>query len=170
MKPVSARMQLWLIAGGYAAVIVVSAILLLGRYFLEIAHPADVSGARGMYAAGDLMLFIFIAFLFTIPTFFLLWVLAKFERPYTTYSQLLLLFSLSAPVSLALLNFGLNRVPQSLGFLCLYRLFWSPLIVLGIIVSRLVAKFATAKKLTSYALIVEALTLGTAVALLFKRH
>jgi hypothetical protein len=163
-------MQLWLIAGGYAAVIVIAALWLLARYLQEAAHPADVSAASGMYAAGDLMLFIFIAFLFTIPSFFLLRVLAKFERPYTTYSQLLLLFSLTAPVSLALLNFGLNRVPQSLGFLCLYRLFWSPLIVLGIIVSRLVARFARPKKLTIYALLVEGLTLGTAVALLVRRH
>jgi hypothetical protein len=33
-----------------------------------------------------------------------------------------------------------------------------------------VAKFALAKKLTSYALLVEGLTLVVAIALLFKRH
>ena len=170
MKPVSVRIQLWLIAGGYAAVIVISALWFLARYLQEAAHPADVSAASGMYAAGDAMLAFFIACLFLIPSFFLLRVIAKFEGLYSTYAKFLLAFSLTAPVSLALLNFGLNRVPQSLGFLCLYRLFWSPLILLGIVASRLVARFALAKKLTSYALIVEGLTLGIAVALLFKRH
>src|SRR5580698_212683 len=98
-------MQLWLIAGGYAAVIVISALWLLARYLQEAAHPADVSAAGGMYAAGDAMLALFIACLFLIPSFFLLRVIAKFEGLYTTYSQFLLAFSLSASVSLALLNF-----------------------------------------------------------------
>jgi hypothetical protein len=46
------------------------------------------------------------------------------------------------------------------------RLFWSPLMLLGIGVSRLVARFDRAKKLVSYALLVEGLTLATAVVLL----
>lgn len=170
MKPVSSRAQLWLVAAGYAAVIVIAAILLLARYLQEVSHPADVSAASGMYAAGDMMLVFFIAFLFMVPTCFLLRTIAKLEAFYTTYSQLLLIFSLSAPVCLALIHLDPDRMPQSLGFLCLYRLIWSPFILVAIIVSRLVARFALAKKLTSYALLIEGVTLCIAVGLLLKRH
>jgi hypothetical protein len=48
----------------------------------------------------------------------------------------------------------------------LYRLFCSPPILLGIGVSRLAARFYRAKRLLSYALLIEGLTLAIAVALL----
>ncbi len=170
MKSLSARAEFWLIAAGYVAVVAIAAILLLGRYLQEIAHPADAAAAGGMYAAGDAILYLFIACLFMIPTFFLLRVMARSEARFTAYSQLLLAFSLSAPLCLALLFFGLDRVPQMLGFLCLYRLVWSPLVLVGIIVSRLVARFPRPKRFTTYAVLVEGLTLAVAIALLFRRH
>jgi len=43
---------------------------------------------------------------------------------------------------------------------------WSPFILVGIGVSRLVARFDRAKRLLSYALLIEGLTLAIAVALL----
>jgi hypothetical protein len=162
-------MQLWLIAGGYAAIVAVAAILVLGRYLHEAALPAGAA-AGGMYAAGDGMLAIFIACLFLIPTFFLLRVMARFEAGFTTYSQLLLIFSLTAPICLALIYFDPNRMPQMLGFVSLCRLVLSPLILLGIIASRLVARFPAAKKLASCAMLVEGLTLAVAVGLLISKR
>jgi hypothetical protein len=170
VKPVSLRVQLWLIAAGYAAVVAIAAILLLGRYLLEATHRADVSAAGGMYGFGDAILYLFVAGLFLIPTFFLLWVMARFEALYTRYAQAILVFSLSAPICLAVVYFDPKRLPQSLAFICLCRLVCSPLFLTGLIVSRLVARFAPAKKLTSYSLVIEALTLGLAVVLFLKSH
>ncbi len=151
---------------GYAAVLVVAATLLYGRHLQELKYPDEASG--GMWAAGDAFLWIFIACLFMVPNVFLVWVIAKSESIYKTYSQLLLGLSLSAPVSLALFTLGQNYLAPSVGGLCLFRLVWSPFILLGIGVSRLVARFDRAKKLVSYALLVEGLTLATAVVLLIR--
>ena len=164
MKSISWRAHLGLVALGYAVVLVVAATLLYGRHLQELKYPAEASG--GMWAAGDAFLWIFIACLFMVPTVFLVWVIAKSESIYKTYSQLLLGLSLSAPVSLALFTLGQNYLAQSVGVLCLFRLVGSPFILLGIGVSRLVARFDRAKKLVSYALLIEGLTLATAVVLL----
>ena len=168
MNPTSLRTQLWFVGLGYAAVSLVAAVLILARYLLEHIHRAEVAAAGGMYAFGDLMLAIFIACLFMIPTVFLVWVMAKHEGVYTTYSQLLVGLSLSAPVCLSLFVFGKSHVSESLRVLCLCRLVGSPFVFVGIGVSRFVARFAQAKRLTSYALLIEGLTLGIAVALLFR--
>ena len=164
----SLRAQLWSIGVGYAAVVVVSAGLLLSRYIMERSHAAEVAAAGGMYGAGDAMLYIFVVCLFMIPTFFLVWVMARYEAVYTAYSQLLVGISLSAPVCLSLFYFGGNRIGESLRNLCFVRLVCAPFILVGIGVSRLLARFARTKKLTSYALLFEGLTMGVAVALLIK--
>jgi hypothetical protein len=164
VKSISLRVQLGLVASGYAAVLVFAAILLYGRHLQELRYPAEASG--GMWAAGDAMLYIFIACTFMIPTAFLVWVIARFEAFYKAYSQILLGLSLSAPVCLSVITFGEGSVAQSVSGYCLFRLLWSPFILFGIGVSRLVARFDQAKKLVSYALLVEGLTLATAVALL----
>jgi hypothetical protein len=160
---ISLRIQLGLVAIVYAAVIAVAAALLYVRHLQELRYPAEASG--GMWAAGDAMLWIFIICLFMVPTVFLVWIIAKFEAIYKTYSQLLLGLSLSAPVCLSTLYLGGNYLTDGVKILCLDRLFWSPLMLLGIGVSRLVARFDRAKKLVSYALLIEGLTLATAVAL-----
>ena len=164
MKSISWRAQLGLVALGYALVLLVAAALLYGRHLQELLYPVEASG--GMWAAGDAFLWIFIACLFMVPTAFLVWVIAKSESIYKTYSQLLLGLSLSAPVSLALFTLGQNYLAQSVWVLCLFRLVWSPFVLLGMGVSRLVARFDRARKLVSYALLVEGLTLATAVVLL----
>jgi hypothetical protein len=163
VKSISLRTQLGLVALGYAAVLVVAATLLYGRHLQELKYPAEASG--GMSAAGDALLYIFIACLFMVPTVFLIWVTARFEAFYTAYSKFLLGVSLSAPVCLSLLFLGENRVGQSLINLCLYMLMWSPFILLGMGISRLVARFDRAKRFVSYALLTEGLTLAIAVAL-----
>ena len=157
-------MQLGLVAVGYATVLVIAATLLFVRHMQELQNPIDASG--GMWAAGDAMLGVFIACLFAIPSVFLVWVIAKFESFYKTYSQLLFGLSLSAPVCLGIFTLGKSYLAQSVTILCLYRLFCSPPILLGIGVSRLAARFDRAKRLLSYALLIEGLTLAIAVALL----
>jgi hypothetical protein len=159
----SLRAQWWLVGLGYAAVFAVGATLLFVRHLQELKYPAEASG--GMWAAGDALLQIFIACLFMIPTVFLIWVIARFEAVYAVYSQFLLGLSLSAPVCLSVFLLRESQVAQSLGFLCLYRLLGSPFILVGIGISRLVARFDRAKRLVSYALLIEGLTIVAALAL-----
>jgi len=135
---------------------------------MERYQAADGSASGGMYAFGDLLLGIFILCLFMIPTVFLIWVMAKSEAGYITYSQLLLGFSLSAPVCLSLFVLGNHHVSANLKLVCLCRLLCSPLALVGMGVSRWVARIDRAKKLTLYALIVEGVTLGIAVGLLVR--
>jgi hypothetical protein len=157
-------MQLGLVAVGYAAVLVIAATLLIVRHMQELQNPIEASG--GMWAAGDAMLGVFIAGLFAIPSVFLVRFIARFESFYKAYSQFLLGLSLSAPVCLGILTLGKSYVAESVSILCLYRLFCSPPILLGIGVSRLAARFDRSKKLLSYALLIEGLTLAIAAALL----
>jgi hypothetical protein len=44
VKSISLRVQLGLVAMGYAAVLVVAAILLYGRHLQELKYPAEASG------------------------------------------------------------------------------------------------------------------------------
>ena len=96
MKPIPRRVQLGVVAAGYVAVLLVSAVLVHARHMLYVNHPADVAAAGGMYAAGDWMLELFIGGLFLIPTFLLVLVIRKSETAYTRYSQALLGVSLTA--------------------------------------------------------------------------
>ncbi len=162
-------MQLWFIASGYAAVLVSAAVLILGRYLQERYYAGYAAASGGMYAAGDLFLAIFIFGLFMIPTMFLVWFMARFQPFYERYSQLLVGLSLSAPVCLILSYLEESRVWQSLALLCFCRLLGSPFVLVGIAFSRLVARFDRARKLLSYALLTEGLTLGIAVTLLFVK-
>src|SRR5438105_3704649 len=102
MRSLLWRTQLWMIGGGYAAALMVSAGLAIPRYIWEAYHHEEVSAASGMFAGGDLLLAIFIICLFLIPTFFMVWATAQFESFYNRYSQALLWLSLSAPVCLGL--------------------------------------------------------------------
>jgi hypothetical protein len=136
-------MQFGLVGMGYAAVLVVAAAALYLRHLVELQDPVAASG--GMAAAGDTMLYLFIGCLFLIPTAFLIWTIAKFEALYTAYSRFLFGLSLSAPVCLTVLLFGGNYVAQSLSWLCLYRVLESPIVLVGMGISRLAARFDRAK-------------------------
>jgi hypothetical protein len=135
VKFIAWRVQLGLVALGYAAVSVVAATLLYGRHLQELKYPAETSG--GMWAAGDALLYVIIACCFMVPTVFLIWVTARFEAFYTAYSKFLLGLNLSAPVCLSVLCLGENYVGQSLITLCLYRLLWLPFTIVGMGISRL---------------------------------
>ncbi|MBI2680647.1 MAG: hypothetical protein HYX25_06520 [Candidatus Solibacter usitatus] len=162
MKPAAIRIKFGLVAAGYAAVIVVAAALLYRRHVLDLQDPVAASG--GMAAAGDMMLHLFIGFLFLIPTVFLIGIMAKFEGMYTAYSKFLFGLSLSAPVCMGVAFLGEKYVAQSLSWICFFRVLESPVILAGMAVSRIAARFARAKRLISYALLVEGLALAVPVA------
>lgn len=165
-KLANLRMQLWLIAVAYAGVFVVAAGLLYVRISWERDHAAEVVASGGMSAAGDMLLWIFIICLFAVPTIFLILVMARFESLYTAYSRCLLGLSLTAPACLVLIWFGENHLWQNAITFCLFRLLFSPFLLAGIGFSRLVSRFDRAKRLSSYALLIEGLALGMAVALI----
>jgi hypothetical protein len=99
------------------------------------------------------------------PTGFLIWATARFEGYFTGYSIFLLGLSLSSAVCLIVLHFGENYVGQWLINFCFCRLILSPFILVGMGVSRLVARFDRARRLVGYALLVEGLTFIIGVAL-----
>src|SRR5580698_10154658 len=158
MNSISLRTQLRLVAAGYALVLAAAALLVFMRYMLYVNHPQDAAAAGGMYAAGDWMLLV--------PTFVLVLVIRKSENLYTGYSKVLLGLSLTAPISLGVVS--IEAVGQStmlLGWICMDRLFCSPVVIVGLLVSRVLAQFDRAKRLTLYALLIEVSTLVLMVGL-----
>jgi hypothetical protein len=138
MKPIPLRTQVRLVAAGYAVVLVTAALLVYMRHLLYVNHPQDAAAAGGMYAAGDWMLEIFIGCMLLVPTFVLVLVIR--------------LGVLSTP--------AVNQRTMLLGWICLGRLLCSPIVIVGLLVSRLLARFDQAKRLTLYALLIEVLTLA----------
>jgi hypothetical protein len=82
-------------------------------------------------------------------------------------AKVLLIVSLTAPTSVGLFAIPWLRNSNSLlGWVCMWRLFGSPFVLVGIVGSRLLARFPRAKRLCSYAALVEAGTLGAMILLL----
>jgi hypothetical protein len=166
MKSISLRVQLTLVAAGYAAVLATATVLVFARYMLYVTHPQDAAAAGGMFAGGDLILETFIVCMLLVPTFFLVMVIRKYENLYTGYSKILLGVSLTAPICLGVLSIpAVNQGTMALGWVCLARLFSSPFVLVGLGFSRLLARFDRAKRLTLYALLIELLTLVLMAAL-----
>lgn len=169
MEMVLSRTRLCLVAIGYAGVLAIAVVLIVARYVQYVTHPADVAAYGGMYAGGDLMLEVFIGGMLLVVTFFLVLVIYKSEPAYTTYSKVLLGVSLTAPLSVGLIAIpAVNQSMSVLGGVCMFRLFASPMMALGIGASRLFARFPRPKKLTAYALLIEGLTLVGMGVLLFS--
>jgi hypothetical protein len=166
MKSIPLRTRLHLVAASYSIVLVTAALLVYARHLLYLTHPQDVAAAGGMYAAGDWMLELFIGCMLLVPTFVLVLVIRKSEPLYTGYSKTLVGLSLTAPISLALLTIpAVSQGTTLLGWICMDRLFCSPIAIVGFAVSRLLARFGRAKRLTVYALLIEVLTLALTAAL-----
>lgn len=167
MRAIPRRAQLGFVAASYAAVVIFSAILVIERYLQYARHPADVAASSGMYAFGDLLLEMFIAGALLVPTLLLVLVIRKSEAAYTMYSKVLLVLSLSAPLSLSLLCIpAVSSGPGWLGFVCLYRLEASPFTLAAAGFSRIAAHFQAPKRLTLFALLLEGLTLMALVSVL----
>lgn len=168
MKPISLRTQLGLVAAGYVVVLATAAILVDIRHLLYVNHAAEAAAAGGMYAGGDWILELMIGCMLLVPTFALALVVRKSETLSTVYSKVMLGLSLTAPVSLgALCITAVSQGNMLLGWICLDRILCSPVAIVGLLVSRLLARFDRAKRLTLYALLIEVLTLVLTVALLF---
>ena len=167
MEPSPSRPQLLLVKASYAVVVVVSALLIFERYLTYVRNPQDVAASGGMYAGGDLLLEIFICFLFLVPTVALVFVIRKSESAYTAYAKVLLGLSLTSPISVASLIIPvLNQ--WYWGDVFIFRLFAIPIVVVVLIFSWWLTHFARARRLISYALLIEGLTLvGIAAGLFF---
>jgi|SRR5579863_1020739 len=167
MKALSLRARLGWVAAGYAAVLAASIFLVVVRYLQYLRHPDDANQYSGMWAGGDMVLAVFIFCLFLAPTFVLVLVIRKSEPLYTGYAKVLLALSLTAPLSIGLFAIPWMRESNSLlGWVCMWRLFGSPFVLVGMAGSRLLARFPRAKRLSSYAALIEAATLGMMIVLL----
>jgi hypothetical protein len=166
MKAIPLRVQLGLVAAGYGVVLAGAAVLVLARHMVYVNHLQDAAAAGGMYAFGDWMLEIFIGCMLLVPTFALALVVRTSEKLSIGYSKFLLVLSLTAPVCLGIVSIpAVGQGTTALGWICMDRLFCSPVVLVGLVVSRLLARFDRAKRLTSYALCIEILTLAVIVAM-----
>jgi hypothetical protein len=166
MRALSLRAQLGWVAAGYAAVLAVSTFLVVARYLQYVRHPEDASQYGGMWAGGDMFLGVFIFCLLLVPTFFLVLAIRKSEPLYTRYAKVLLGLGLSAPVSLGLIAIPeVNHWQSLLGYVFLWRILGSPFVFLVLVGSRALARFPRAKRLCSYAVLIEGLTLVAMVVL-----
>jgi hypothetical protein len=166
MKPIPWRTPLGAVAAGYVIVVLIAAALLLARHVQYVTHPADANTYGAMFAFGDLLLGLFIGGLFLIPTFSLVLVIRKSETAYTRYSHTLLGLSLTAPISLGILLIpAVSQGNSFLGWFCMGRLFAMPIVIVALAISRLLARFDRAKRLTLYALLVELGTIALMIAL-----
>ena len=162
------KLQIALVACAYAAVLAIASVLVTWRYWQYVSHAADAAASGGMWAGGDLLLEFFICGMLLAVTFVLVLVIYTHETAYTNYSKIMLSLSATAPVSVVLM--AIPAVGQSsslLGWACMYRVFASPLVLVGLVMNRLFARFPQAKRMTNYALLIEALTLVFMVLMLF---
>lgn len=166
--PALSGVQVGVVAGGYGAVLLVSGALLLMRHLQYVRYADTVDASGGMWAFGDWMLELFIAGLFLVPTLLLAFFLRKSEPGYIRYAQALVGIAFTAPLAIG--SFFVPAIAQNgsgflggLGWLCLGRVSTGPVFVVGLVASRLLARFKRAKRLITYGLLIE---VGTYVLLL----
>jgi|SRR5450432_600483 len=133
------------------------------RQAYYIPHSGDLKGFGGRYASSAAVSDAFHGCLLMVPTVFLIRFMSKFEIVYSAYSKVLVGLSLTAPIFLA------GSLLGPLKTICLIRLMASPFVLVGMGISRWMARFDLAKKLTQWALVIESVTLGIAVVLFFVR-
>lgn len=161
------RAQLWWVGAAYTAVLIASTLLVFWRYLQYVRHPEDANQYSGMWAGGDMILGAFIFCLFLVATFFLVLVIRKSEPLYTGYAKVLLGISISAPVSIGLMAIPMvGNSNMLLGWVCLWRVLGSPFVLVGMAGSRLLARYPRAKRLCTYALLIEGLTLAILIVLI----
>lgn len=162
------KVQLCLVALGYMAVFGIAAILIVWRYMQYAERPADMTPSGGMWAGGDLILELLICGMLLVVTFFLVLVIYKSESAYNLYAKLMLALSITAPVSVGLIAIpAVGEGSSLLGYGCLFRLFASPVVLVALGMNRMFARFPKAKRITKYALLIEALTFVFMVLMLF---
>jgi len=165
MNSIPWRVQLGIVATGYVAVVLLAVLLIYDRHMLYVNHPAEAAAAGGMYAGGDLILSLFIACLFFVPTFLLVLVIRKSETASIKYAKVLLGLSLTLPVCFVGALPAVNQANSFLGDFCIYRSWTSPLVMVGLVISWFFASFPRAKRLILYALGVEVGTLALMIVM-----
>ena len=159
------------VQAAYGLVLAVSVFLVVSRYLQYRWHADDANLYSGMWAGGDMVLGVFIFCLFLVPTLFLVLVIRDSEPLYTRYAKVLLGLGLSAPLSLGLIAIPeVNQGQSLLGWVVFWRILGSPFVFFVLTGSRLMARFPSAKRLCSCAVLIEGLTLVTIVVFLFGRH
>jgi hypothetical protein len=166
MNPIPRRVQFGIVIAGYASVLLIAAVLIYLRHMQYVNHPDEAMASSGMYAGGDWLLELFIVGLFLIPTFLLALIIRNSEPASTRYAQVVLGISLTAPVGLGLFLIpAVNQGNGFLGWFALDRLFASPMVIVGFVGSRLLARFKRAKRLTSCAILIEVATIVVMILL-----
>lgn len=167
MNSAPSRVGLRVAATGYAAVLAVSAALIYMRYLQYVRHPDDVAASGGMYAGGDLMLELFIACMLLVPTAVLVFVIRNYEAAYTTYSKVLLAVSITCPLSVGIISIpAINQGNSIVGWICMFRLFGSPLVLVALVFSLVLTRFRRPRRLILAGVLIEFLTLVVMLALL----
>ena len=113
------------------------------------------------------MLELFICGMLLVMSFLLVLVIFRHEAAYTTYSRVALAISLTSPFSVGLIALtSASEGVSLLGWMCLFRVLSSPIVFLGLVMSRLFARFPQGKRLTNYALLIESSTLVAMVLMI----
>ena len=128
---------------------------LLGWRWVQYSYATEADKQSAMWGFGDWMLEVMILGLFLVPTFFLLLVIARSEPASILYSKVLLAFSLTLPLSVGMLAVPAIAQGWMPGIIFMYRLLGAPVVLVGIILSRVMLRFPRAKRLASYAAAVE---------------
>src|SRR5215469_9183193 len=97
------RIQLALVASAYAAVLGISALLVILRIWQYRMHPDDAAQYGGMWAGGDLALEFIICAMLLAVTFVLVLVIYKHETAYTNYAKAVLAISVTLPLSIGVI-------------------------------------------------------------------
>ena len=95
-----------------------------------------------------------------------MFVIRKSESAFTTYAKVLLGLSVTAPLSVILMFIPLLN-QWYLGDAIIFRLFAIPLVLFVLILSRWLTRFANVRRLISYALLIEGVTLVAMVGGIF---
>jgi len=155
VKAIAWGTQWRLVGAGYFGVALIGTGLVFMRYMQYKLHPDDANNYGAMWGFGDWLLGLFIAGMFLIPTFVLLLVIARSEAASILYSKIVLGFSLTLPLSVGLMFIPAVAQGWVIGGPCMYRVLCSPVVLAGLGLSRIMVRYSRAKKLTSYALLVE---------------
>jgi len=99
--------KIGIILGGYSAAFTLASFLV---YLRQMAvSPADLAGSPGMYAFGDMTLFLAVFTLVAmLPTGFLLYFLRPFEKLWLVLSGFALAIAITAPVGVILSAMTMN--------------------------------------------------------------
>ena len=90
----------------------------------------------------------------------LVFILRSYEDSYTTYSKVLLAVSITCPLSVGVISIpAIGQSNSILGSICMFRLFGSPLVLVGMFFSLVLARFRWSQILIVSAISVEFVTL-----------